>query len=518
MRAYVDALVALSRSRAATDALEAVLLADLVTLSGASGRSSDADLMLRSFAAEVGAALRVSDRTIQRQMSDALQLVESFPAVHEALSHGEISIAHVGAILQHGLPVEEGPARDAFVERALELARVESANRLRHLLGPVAEQVRDVSITERHREARRARTVWVTDDLDGMATLHALLPSVLAHGVKDRLDQMAHALRASNKAARNAGAGTGTGAGAGAGAGAGKTFGPGARVGSGGDVWISTDTGADIEPGAASRIDTNGDADDEASINPGAGAGAGTRAGAATAGAGDAAADAGAAEFRDVRTVDQIRADILADLLLTTTPTSVDTAIGSIHATVAVTIPVLTLLEQDDTGAELDGITPIDADTARALAGNQPGLDRILTHPITGAILATDRYRPTSDMKRFLTHRDQHCRHPGCRVPIRYTDIDHNHDWANGGKTDITNLAPLCRRHHTLKTSADWKITPHPDKDGTVIFHTPAGYRHTENPPPRAVTFTPTGEHEHEHEHGSNGPGGENSGDGEPPW
>ncbi|MFK4789423.1 HNH endonuclease signature motif containing protein, partial [Microbacterium sp. ZW T5_56] len=98
-----------------------------------------------------------------------------------------------------------------------------------------------------------------------------------------------------------------------------------------------------------------------------------------------------------------------------------------------------------------------------------------------------------------------------CRVPIRYTDIDHNQDWANGGKTDISNLAPLCRRHHTLKTSAGWKITPHPG--GVVEYITPAGYHYTEDPEPHTVTI-PT-------HPGGGDIGGRNSGtssDGEPPW
>ncbi|WP_433675433.1 DUF222 domain-containing protein [Microbacterium gorillae] len=445
VRAYVDAIVAVTRSRAATDALEAALLADLVELSGATlGRSSESDLGLRSLAAEVGAAVRVSDRTVQRWMSDAYQLVHDFPAVHAALSQGDISSRHVREILEHGVPIEPGPAREEYVGRALPLARVQSANRLRGMLARVAEEVRDVGITERHREARRARAVWVTDDLDGMSTLHAYLPSVLAHGVKDRLDQMAHALRDADNA--KAAAGTGPG--------------------------------------------TNG--------SRGAGAGVG----------------AGVGEFRDSRTVDQMRADIFADLLLTNTPHSVDTAIGSIHATVAVTIPVLTLIGTGDDGAELDGAVPIDADTARLLTGGMPGWDRILTHPITGAVLATDRYRPTAEMKRFLTHRDQHCRHPGCRVPIRYTDIDHNEGWAEGGKTDVGNLAPLCRRHHTLKTSAGWKITPHPA--GVVEYITPAGYHYIEDPEPRTVTFTIPTESGGGGSHRNSDPG--TSSDGEPPW
>ncbi|WP_433674700.1 DUF222 domain-containing protein [Microbacterium gorillae] len=460
VRAYVDAIVAVTRSRAATDALEAALLADLVELSGATlGRSSESDLGLRSLAAEVGAAVRVSDRTVQRWMSDAFQLVHDFPAVHVALSSGDISSRHVREILEHGVRIEAGPAREEYVGRALPLARVQSANRLRGMLARVAEEVRDVGITERHREARRARSVWVTDDLDGMSTLHAYLPSVLAHGVKDRLDQMAHALRDADNAAGRA--------------------------------------GSDVGVTGAAPAATDASTATAASAGTGTGTGVGASVG----------------DVRDSRTVDQMRADILADLLLTNTPHSVDTAIGSIHATVAVTIPVLTLIGTGDDGAELDGAVPIDADTARLLTGGMPGWDRILTHPITGAVLATDRYRPTAEMKRFLTHRDQHCRHPGCRVPIRYTDIDHNEGWAEGGKTDVGNLAPLCRRHHTLKTNAGWKITPHPA--GVVEYITPAGYHYIEDPEPRTVTFTTNPES------GGGGSSGSSSGtapDGEPPW
>ncbi|MFK4790402.1 DUF222 domain-containing protein [Microbacterium sp. ZW T5_56] len=420
-RAYVEAVVAVTRSRAATDALEAALLADLVTLSGASGASSHSDLELRSLAAEVGAAIHVSDRTIQRRMSDAYGLVNDFPDVHRALAEGEITAAQARVVVDVGAPIEVGDARDRYVARALPLARVQSPNRLRGMLARIAEEVREVGITERHQSACEARVVWVTDDPDGMSTLHAYLPSVLAHGVKSRLDQMAHELR--------------------------DTRGKQAR----GDGTPATAAGA------------------------GGGAGA------------DAIDTADTTDAVDERTVDQIRADLLADLLLTATPASENTALGSIRATIAVTIPVLTLAGRSDDGAELDGAIPIDADTARILAGGEPGFDRVLTHPITGAVLATDRYRPTAEMKRFLTHRDQHCRHPGCRVPIRNTDIDHNEEWADGGKTDIANLAPLCRRHHTLKTSAGWKITPYPD--GVLEFITALKYHHTEIPEPRSVAF-----------------------------
>ncbi|MCR2678846.1 hypothetical protein NSP03_24390, partial [Salmonella enterica] len=57
--------------------------------------------------------------------------------------------------------------------------------------------------------------------------------------------------------------------------------------------------------------------------------------------------------------------------------------------------------------AELDGMIPIDPATARRLAGAASGWDRVLTHPISGALLAVDRYRPSEDLRRHLRARDE---------------------------------------------------------------------------------------------------------------
>ncbi|MFK4789096.1 DUF222 domain-containing protein [Microbacterium sp. ZW T5_56] len=474
LNSYIDAIAAVTRSRAAADAMEAAMLADLVTLSGASGESSRGDLGLRSLAAEVGAVIHISDRTVQRRMSDAFQLVHEFAAVHAALSAGEILMPHAEAVVNAGAPIPAGAAREEYIERALALARVESPNRLRGMLAQVAEEVREVGITERHRVASEDRTVWVTDDLDGMSTLHAYLPSVLAHGVKDRLDQMAHALRG-QRAARHEG-----------------------------DRRASDEVASSVVGGAGPS------AESDAAVGLGASVWR----------ADLAESDGKQPPYEDVRTVSQMRADLLADLLLTSTPTSVDTAIGAIRATLAVSVPALTLMGVTDIGAELDGMIPIDADTARQLAGGAAGWDRLVTDPVHGAVLATDRYRPTAEMKRLLTHRHQHCRHPGCRVPVRYTDIDHNHEWAEGGKTDVGNLAPLCRRHHTLKTSAGWSIKPL--AGGDLEFVTALDRSHLDILAPRTVGFVPSGPAVDEHSEGAEGnqrpsrPA--NQEDSEPPW
>ncbi len=190
----------------------------------------------------------------------------------------------------------------------------------------------------------------------------------------------------------------------------------------------------------------------------------------------------------DARTIVQVQADIFCDMLLGGAPVASGDGLSAITPIVQVTVPVLTLAGATDHGATLAGAGPIDADTARHLAGSATGWDRVMTHPITSAVPAVDRYRPSNDLKRVLRVRDGHCRFPGCRTPAHRSDIDHTHDAALGGETSIDNLAHLCRRHHTLKHDTRWKVTHRPG--GILTWTSPLGVDYTDTPP-RRVSFTP---------------------------
>ena len=48
--------------------------------------------------------------------------------------------------------------------------------------------------------------------------------------------------------------------------------------------------------------------------------------------------------------------------------------------------------------------------------------------------------------------RDHTCVFPWCTRSARKTDADHVIPYAEGGTTSSDNIAPLCRRHHRLKT------------------------------------------------------------------
>jgi len=53
-------------------------------------------------------------------------------------------------------------------------------------------------------------------------------------------------------------------------------------------------------------------------------------------------------------------------------------------------------------------------------------------------------------LRHALGLRDGGCAFPGCTAPIWHCDAHHIVPWQEGGPTDLGNLVPLCRVHHTL--------------------------------------------------------------------
>lgn len=183
--------------------------------------------------------------------------------------------------------------------------------------------------------------------------------------------------------------------------------------------------------------------------------------------------------------LDQLRADLARDLLLYGLPAE-DAGrhrVSRIRPTVHVTVPVLTLLGQAETPGALDGYGPIDADTARSLAGHAPSFTRLLTHPVTAAVLDVDRttYRVPADLRTWLQVRDETCRFPGCTRAAIGCDLDHTADWAaEQGATAHHNLAHLCPAHHHLKHDTTWRVRHL--ADGALEWTSPTGRIHQTTP------------------------------------
>jgi hypothetical protein len=186
------------------------------------------------------------------------------------------------------------------------------------------------------------------------------------------------------------------------------------------------------------------------------------------------------------RTLTQLRADVFRDLLI---DGEAGDQVSGVTAKVFVTVPVLTLLDRDELlghelPATLDGYGPIDADTARTLAGHASSFIRLLTHPETGAVLSVgrDSYRVPQDLKNWLQIRDVTCRFPGCSRHASRCEIDHTHDWAHDGQTRHDNLAHLCKSHHILKHKSDWQVAQARDGTGNLTWTSPAGRNYTTKP------------------------------------
>ncbi|MEO2134988.1 DUF222 domain-containing protein [Microbacterium sp.] len=374
------------------------------------GSVREHDMVLRSIAAELGGVLRVTDRTVQQRIGEARGLVESYPATLDAWEGERITRGHVRVIVDAGglVPAER---RAEFEAEAIRLCEGDTPNRVRAAVEILAERTAERSFTERHRTASACRRVRVIPGADGMSDLVATVPTVIAHGILDRLTQQAMVIADSR---HHEGDGVGDGDGDG-----------------------------------------------------------------------------------DTRTMDQIRADALSDMLLTGSPTLDPSAVGdrpgalgAIRAQVQVIVPALTLLDADDGPADLGGRTPVDADTARALAANAPTLTRILTGPVDGTVIAVDRYRTAQSQRRFLRARDQHCRFPGCRRAAIRCEIDHTVDHAQGGPTALWNLAHLCQRHHSMKQFTSWRVRQHPG--GILEWTSPTGRTYREDAPVLPVAFVVT--------------------------
>lgn len=174
-------------------AAEAAQHEGLVSLTLRSGRSCGTrEMAYRMVCSEIGAALHESDRTIASKVTRATTLITEYPAAYSALTEGKVSLGHANAIIDAGVIITDEQVRSKYEKQALEFAKVESVGRVRPVVKEMAECFADVSIEEHYEHANLGRNVSVVDGEDGMADLIAHIPAVLAHGIKDRVDQLAH--------------------------------------------------------------------------------------------------------------------------------------------------------------------------------------------------------------------------------------------------------------------------------------------------------------------------------------
>ncbi len=171
----------------------------------------------------------------------------------------------------------------------------------------------------------------------------------------------------------------------------------------------------------------------------------------------------------DVRTIDQLRADLVLDIL------NGGTGVGDGRAVVDIVVDLPTLIGLSETPGEIPGFGPVIAEVARKTVLDQPDCRWEFTVTDQGQPVATGTIsrRPTRGLGRQIRARYHTCVFPGCRHPARRSDLDHTKAWVDNGSTSTGNLAPLCRYHHRLKDRG-WFYGR--DPDGSIVWTSPTGH------------------------------------------
>lgn len=154
----------------------------------------DAELAWQAAAAEIGTALRLTRRSADRHLDDAVGLRRRLPRVWEALAGGMIDPPRARTILHGSAHLDDAGARKvagAVLEEATSLTTGQLAERIRRLCLEADPE----SAGERYRRAIEERRVVTEASPDGTAHLLGLdLPPEQVAAVTRRIDDLARSL------------------------------------------------------------------------------------------------------------------------------------------------------------------------------------------------------------------------------------------------------------------------------------------------------------------------------------
>ena len=404
-------------------------------------------------AMEIALVCGISPGQGLRILDQADTLVGQTPEVIDSLTAGRIGAGHVQKILEqvkHILPeqvplpprgADEATQEEWRRETAKAAAKAERARRdfgadmlaaapgkspaqLRTRGRQLLEKFYEISYTKRSRTALRDRRILVEDAADGMSWFSGLLPTSGCQAIYSRIDTLARLLKADPD----------------------SVAAPANPEAAGEEAFPEGSTAPDAQP-----------VDDPT----------------------------------EERTLEQLRADVFMDVLLEG-PTG--QGLAAVQPEVFVAIPATMLpgmpggpIGSDNTAIDGDATTtdssatqtdegslrvgnaelapgslvptllgsgPIDQESAASFMASAKTWRRVVTDPLTGAIVTfgQNRYRPTAAQRAALRFRDGGCSTPGCNGRVEHCDADHVQEWQEGGGTDLANLRLRCKRCHRLKS------------------------------------------------------------------
>jgi Domain of unknown function (DUF222)/HNH endonuclease len=172
---------------------------------------------------------------------------------------------------------------------------------------------------------------------------------------------------------------------------------------------------------------------------------------------------------------EQLRADALVDVARDSLDMQADETrrAGKAPARTAAVIhvDVPALIDGSGDRCEIADGPSIASETARRLTCD---CDLQALYEVDGNVIDVGRKRRTVPprMRKALEQRDRTCVYPGCDR-ARHLDAHHIVHWAHDGKTELVNLALLCRHHHRLVHEGGFSMRA--EEDMTFTFFKPDG-------------------------------------------
>lgn len=155
----------------------------------------------------------------------------------------------------------------------------------------------------------------------------------------------------------------------------------------------------------------------------------------------------------DLRSAAHRRADALLEVVqrgLNATREGPGLPAGQPKAQVVVTIGLSDLLASTNGAGITSTGQVLTPDVVRRIACDAGIVPMILDGAGQPLDVGRGRRFFTDAQRVALFGRDRHCTFPGCTIPAQWCDAHHVTPWAEGGRTDLTAGALLCRLHHTL--------------------------------------------------------------------
>jgi hypothetical protein len=182
-------------------------------------------------------------------------------------------------------------------------------------------------------------------------------------------------------------------------------------------------------------------------------------------------ADLRASGGNDLRTPAQRRADALSELAHRYLDRSDRPTVAGErpHLTVTVDVETLTGLAGK---SEMDHVGTLHHVAARRLACDAHVIRVVLAGPSEPLEVGRRTAVVSPALRRALVIRDGGCRFPGCARPHSWCDAHHVKHWGDGGRTDLANLALLCRPHHRLVHEGGFGMDV---RAGGLVFRRPDG-------------------------------------------